>query len=221
MDVKRSQCSCWYNLLLEYSLALDYSLCTYNSRYLVAPEKILRDQTHQTESYFFLLWIVIFNDQGLPLWTWRNSSAWCIRTDTTKQDKRKEQKNHWKKKKTRRWSWGRLLVLRFNTMVENSEEALCHYIEILSCSDLLIRDRKAKSSDPYVKVKLAGKDIHTTKTILKWWEGGFVFSLCLLLFVRLLRAADQLDPFAQSQSCFYRCAQQCVSFGLFRKRAFW
>jgi C2 domain len=53
-------------------------------------------------------------------------------------------------------------------MVENSEpETLCLYIEILSCSDLLIRDRKAKSSDPYVKVKHAGKDIHATKTILK------------------------------------------------------
>jgi C2 domain len=70
-------------------------------------------------------------------------------------------------------------------MVENSEEALRLYIEILSCSDLLIRDRKAKSSDPYVKVKHAGKDIHTTKTILKWWV-EFLMYCC---FVGICHAA--------------------------------
>ncbi|CAB9497692.1 Multiple C2 and transmembrane domain-containing protein 1 [Seminavis robusta] len=52
-------------------------------------------------------------------------------------------------------------------MAENPDDHVCLYIEILACSDLLIRDRKAQSSDPYVKVKLAGKDIHQTKTILK------------------------------------------------------
>ena len=44
---------------------------------------------------------------------------------------------------------------------------LCLFIEILAGKDLLIRDKRAKSSDPYVKVKLGGKDIHQTKVVAK------------------------------------------------------
>ena len=51
--------------------------------------------------------------------------------------------------------------------MENSEDTLCLLVEILCGKNLVIRDKKAKSSDPYIKVKLDGKDIHQTKVISK------------------------------------------------------
>ena len=48
-----------------------------------------------------------------------------------------------------------------------TEGQLCLFIEILSGSNLVIRDKRAKSSDPYVKVKLGNKDIHQTKVVAK------------------------------------------------------
>lgn len=49
----------------------------------------------------------------------------------------------------------------------DSNDPLCLLVEIVSCSNLIIRDKRAKSSDPYVKVKLGTKDLHQTKSILK------------------------------------------------------
>ena len=51
--------------------------------------------------------------------------------------------------------------------MQEPEGHLCLFIEILYCSDLMIRDKRAKSSDPYVKVKLGDKDIHQTKVVVK------------------------------------------------------
>lgn len=51
--------------------------------------------------------------------------------------------------------------------MNDDEDALCLLVEILSCNNLMIRDKRAKSSDPYVKVKMNGKDIHQTKTVVK------------------------------------------------------
>lgn len=48
-----------------------------------------------------------------------------------------------------------------------SEDPICLLIEILSGKGLVVRDRKAGTSDPYIKVKLDGRDLHQTKKIPK------------------------------------------------------
>jgi len=53
------------------------------------------------------------------------------------------------------------------TNKDGGDDTLCLMVEILTCKHLMIRDKRTKSSDPYVKVKLGGKDLHQTKTIVK------------------------------------------------------
>ena len=50
------------------------------------------------------------------------------------------------------------------SLIEKEDKILL--VEVLSCRDLLAADKTGKS-DPYVKLKLNGKDVHKTKHILQ------------------------------------------------------
>jgi hypothetical protein len=53
------------------------------------------------------------------------------------------------------------------TPFEQSEDTLAILVEILSCRDLIVSDKRSGSSDPYVKAKLGTKDLHQTKCVHK------------------------------------------------------
>lgn len=55
----------------------------------------------------------------------------------------------------------------------DDETTLCLLVEIISCRDLIIRDKRAKSSDPYIKIKLGAKDLHETKPVKKTLNPSF------------------------------------------------
>lgn len=50
-------------------------------------------------------------------------------------------------------------------------------LEIVSCRDLLAAD-KTGTSDPYVKIKMDGKELHKTKHILKTYVSPFNTNRC-------------------------------------------
>ena len=99
MDVKRSQCSCWYNYLLLALDWLQYSLCTYNSRFLLSLEKILRSDT-PNRIIFFLAVDCDFQRPRVAIVNVTQLFGVVHKNRYNKaREKRRKLKNHWKKKK--------------------------------------------------------------------------------------------------------------------------